>query len=213
MVAGVAAPSYRARASVAQAKALAEVARCDLARGDVADSWIVARHFCLRYGSEVVPLGQGSHHSTVTVGTAVDERHEACITPLHRKIHFETVPVTRRCICKLQGPRLCGVCIVRRRLLDAGGGRLFPEISHALGLVLLKAAAEKLGVERASEWGTHAFHRGWADEAFKSGGATALFYSGDWRGLAAFGYTAAKTPGALAAAEWLVDFQSHLMEV
>ena len=58
------------------------------------------------------------------------------------------------------------------------------------------------------EWGTHAFRRGWADEALRAGGPTALFYSGGWRGVAAFGYVAAQSRGAIAAAEWLVDHRS-----
>ena len=48
--------------------------------------------------------------------------------------------------------------------------------------------------------------RGWADEALQQGGPTALFYSGGWRGVAAFGYTSAKSRGAVAAAEWCIDF-------
>ena len=70
---------------------------------------------------------------------------------------------------------------------------------------MLKVAAELCGFERAMEWGTHAFRRGWADEALRAGGPAALFYSGGWRGVAAFGYVSAQTRGALAAAEWLVD--------
>ena len=52
---------------------------------------------------------------------------------------------------------------------------------------------------------THAFRRGWADEALKERGVAALFHSGGWRGVAAFGYVEAQTRGALAAAEWLID--------
>ena len=41
--------------------------------------------------------------------------------------------------------------------------------------------------------------------ALSWGARGALFYSGGWRGIAAFGYVAAQSRGALAAAEWLVD--------
>jgi hypothetical protein len=40
----------------------------------------------------------------------------------------------------------------------------------------------------------------------KHGGPTALFYSGGWRGIAAFSYASAKSRGALSAAEWLVEY-------
>lgn len=66
-------------------------------------------------------------------------------------------------------------------------------------------SAEQCGIERAMDWGTHAFRRGFADEALRAGGPAALFFSGGWKGIAAFGYVAAKSRGALAAAEWLVN--------
>ena len=47
---------------------------------------------------------------------------------------------------------------------------VFPHVSYAEGLAYLKAAAMLLKLERASEWGTHAFRRGWANEALKGGG-------------------------------------------
>ena len=78
--------------------------------------------------------------------------------------------------------------------------------SYAEGIAYLKAGAAHLKFERASEWGTHAFRRGWANEALKAGGPTALFYSGGWRGIAAFSYVTAQARGAIEAAEWLVEF-------
>ena len=83
---------------------------------------------------------------------------------------------------------------------------MFPHVSYAEGLAYLKAADMLLKLKRASEWGTHAFRRGWANEALNAGGATALFKSGGWRGVAAFSYVEAKARGALEAAEWLVEF-------
>ena len=43
------------------------------------------------------------------------------------------------------------------------GCKLMALVTHR-GRLMLK-------LERASEWGTHAFKRGWANEAFKAGGA------------------------------------------
>ena len=91
--------------------------------------------------------------------------------------------------------------MLKRRFTE---GCIFPNVSYAESLALLKVAAEVCGSERALEWGTHAFRRGWADEALRAGGPAALFYSGGWRGVAAFGYVAAQSRGALLAAAWLV---------
>ena len=75
-----------------------------------------------------------------------------------------------------------------------------------MGLALVKAAASIIGINEPMAWGTHVFRRGWADEALQAGGPSALFFSGGWKGVAAFGYVQAKSKGALQAAEWLVEF-------
>ena len=72
-------------------------------------------------------------------------------------------------------------------------------------LAFLKAAATAMRFENAQHWGIHAFRRGFADDALRAGGPSALFWSGGWRGLAAFGYATAQSRGALAAAEWLIE--------
>ena len=89
---------------------------------------------------------------------------------------------------------------------SAASGRLFPDLTYTEGLAFLKVAAQALAFPNAEGWGTHACRRGWADEALQAGGPTALFYSGGWRGITAFAYTTAKARGALAAAEWLIEF-------
>ena len=91
--------------------------------------------------------------------------------------------------------------------------RLFPEICYTSSLAFLKASAALAGLSEPSTWGTHAFRRGWADEALQAGGPAALFFSGGWKGVAAFGYAQAKTRGALAAAEWLIDHSESEDEV
>ena len=73
---------------------------------------------------------------------------------------------------------------------------------------MLKAVAAVLDFPDAGSWGTHAFRRGWAEDALKAGGPSALFYSGGWRGVAAFAYVDATTRGELGAAEWLVQFSA-----
>ena len=83
---------------------------------------------------------------------------------------------------------------------------IFPGVSYGTALATLKVAALALGFPKAESWGTHAFRRGWADEALMHGGVPALFLSGGWRGVAAFGYASAQAKGAMQAAEWLVEF-------
>ena len=109
----------------------------------------------------------------------------------------------RRCICQLQTPELCGVCALKRQL---GKGALFPSLSYDLALSSLKVAAAGLQFPRAAHWGTHCFRRGWGDEVLAAGGVPALFFSGGWRGVSAFGYASAKSRGAAEAAEFAVDF-------
>ena len=193
---------YKPRADADQARALVRFARKEVGRADIADSWVVARHFCLRYGAEVVPLEQAGAHSAISIDRSATPP-VLTITFFHRKMQHSPVAVVRRCICQLQGRALCGVCVLSSRL---GRAKVFTGLSYAEGLAYLKAGAAHLKFERASEWGTHAFRRGWANEALKAGGPTALFYSGGWRGIAAFSYVTAQARGAIEAAEWLVEF-------
>jgi hypothetical protein len=199
------------RATADQTRRLAQAAEKVFYRKDVADSWIVARHFCLRFGAEVVPLqGCGTHSRVDIVPPSVASARQVSITLFDRKLQKHPVVVTRRCICELQGSRLCGVCVLHRRWVV---GPLFPSLTYADGLALVKAAAAEIGLNQPLTWGTHAFRRGWADEALRAGGPAALFYSGGWKGVAAFGYVAAQSSSALAAAEWLVDFSESESEV
>ena len=194
---------FKPRASAAQTRSLAAAAR-SLGRDDIADSWVVARQFCLRYGAEVVPLHCAGGHSSIEF--TVDKKSQvwtASVTLFRRKMLTAPGVVSRRCICRLQSRQLCGVCILQAR---AGGGRIFPAVTYVEGLAYLKAAAVRLGFERPTDWGTHAFRRGWADEVLREGGPTALFYSGGWKGVTAFAYASARSRSAMEAAEWAVEF-------
>ena len=167
----------------------------------LAESWVVARHFCLRYSSELMHLGSSSVYYVFT--EAEEERKECTITFLRRKCFKEPVSIVRRCICQLQGRTLCGVCSLAA--LSASKPQPFCEVQYPEALAVLKAAAAALGLRTPESWGTRAFRRGFADEALRAGGPQALFFSGGWRGVAAFGYTSAQSRGAMAAAEWLID--------
>ena len=190
----------RVRATAAETKALA---RWCVAFGfvDVGESWVVARHFCLRYG-EVLQIGSST--APVCIEAAEGAPKTVAITFMRRKCYAEPVQVVRKCICRLQGKALCGVCIICSRQADADG-RLFSGVSYSESLATLKIAAQACGFDNASAWGTHAFRRGWATECLQANGPTALFYSGGWRGLSAFAYASARARGGIAAAEFLIE--------
>ena len=110
------------------------------------------------------------------------------LTFYDRKMASEVVPVVRRCICALQGRRLCGVCTLTARL-TADVERIFPDVTYTEGLAFLKLAADLVRLPEPATWGTHCFRRGWADEALQAGGPTAFFYSGGWRGVDTWTFT------------------------
>ena len=194
-------PGFKARASARQTRDLARYVRDTLSEPLLADSFVVARHFCLRYASEVLPLARRSAHSSVDV-VDVAGVPQATLHFHHRKACRGTVAVVRQCICAKQTRELCGVCVLKERASES----FFPGLTYSSALANLKLAAIALGFPKAESWGTHAFRRGWADEALQHGGIPALFFSGGWRGVAAFGYASAQAKGSLQAAEWLVEF-------
>jgi len=164
----------------------------------LASSWAIARQFCLRY-SELLHLGT----SAVSFVFSGEGRKTRAIRFTRRKAYNEPCETTRRCICHLQGRLLCGVCALSS--LGEEAPAPFAGVQYADALAVLKLAAAALQLRSAAAWGTHAFRRGFADEALQQGGPAALFFSGGWKGVAAFGYASAQTRGAVAAAEWLVD--------
>jgi len=200
--AAVATRLFRARASARQTRSLAQHVREVLGDPETADAFVVARQFCFRFASELVPLQADGPNSKVVLSTG-DGLPAASVHLHRRKTYAETTVVSRRCICALQSRQLCGVCVLRGRVQ---AGRVFPALEYRHALAQLKVAALALGFERAGEWGTHAFRRGWADECLAAGGVPALFHSGGWRGVAAFGYASAASRDAATAAEWLVEF-------
>ena len=124
----------------------------------------------------------------------------ACITLALRKCRREPEQLWRKCVCDLQGRRLCGVCVLHRRASRAGS-RVFPDLTYADALSLLKLAAMALTLPRAAEWGTHAFRRGRADEVLRAQGPAAMFAQGGWRSVAAWAYPSARTMCETVAAE------------
>ena len=141
-------------------------------------------------------------HSSIDI--AMDKKTQvwvASVTLFRRKMHTAPVVIVRRCICRLQSRQLCGVCTLRERCAAV---RVFPALTYVEGSAY--AAAVRVNLERPTDWGTHAFRRGWADEVLKEGGPTALSYSGGWRDVTAFACASAKARSAVEAAEWVVEF-------
>lgn len=136
------------------------------------------------------PLGRGPQAG----------KRGACITLALRKCRREPEQLWRKCVCDLQGRRLCGVCVLHRRGSRAGA-LVFPGLTYADSLSLLKLAAMALALPRAAEWGTHAFRRGRADEVLRSQGPAAMFAQGGWRSVAAWAYPSARAMSEIMAAE------------
>ena len=187
----------RVWASATQARGLAIWAG-GAGRQDLALSWVVTRHFCLRY-SETLSLG-----STAAPFRFARGGSEAILTFVRRKCYKAPVDVTRKCICTNGAHALCGVCALAKA--GKASAEPFSHIRYAEALAFLKAGAGALGLPQAQHWGTHAFRRGFANYALRCGGPSALFWSGGWRGLAAFGHATAQSRGEIAAARWFAEY-------
>ena len=55
------------RADAEQTRTLVNCARRNFGRSEIADSWIVARHFCFQYGAEIEAMQTARNHSAVHV--------------------------------------------------------------------------------------------------------------------------------------------------
>lgn len=110
---------FKSRATAAQTRRLAEHVRCVYGDGDVADAFLVARQFCLRFHSEVIGLGGRGHSIVIT--EVVDGVKRAGVRFRERKGHDPAdEPVHwRDCVCAKQGPwchlRVGAVLWVRAR--------------------------------------------------------------------------------------------------
>ena len=173
---------FKARATAGNVRDMAAWLRTYAQREDVADSFIVAWQFCLRFGSEVCGLGD-PRHSEITVEHAGGKpqvgirfaQRKGCMNPDPVGAHAPRnarrgrwagpprVQVWRVCVCGLQGKRLCAVCILHKRYREMAP--VFPDVRYEDALAYVKITASKLGLPRALEWGTHCFRRGRADLA------------------------------------------------
>ena len=194
----------RMRATAQQTRDICRALREQLGAHELADAFVVTRHFCLRFGSETAPLTQLGAHSGIALRCATESKPaRAEITFFNRKMCNTPVVVTRVCACSQGAGGLCGVCVLHRR---CSKGRVFPNVSYSAALQLLKRAAAIAGLPNPTAWGTHCFRRGAADDALRAGGPSALFWSGGWRGVAAFAYASARALGEMNAARFLTEY-------
>ncbi|CAK0862367.1 unnamed protein product, partial [Prorocentrum cordatum] len=87
--AAVATRRFRARASARQTRSLAQHVREVLGDPETADAFVVARQFCFRFASELVPLQADGPHSKVVLST-VDGLPTASVHLHRRKTYTET---------------------------------------------------------------------------------------------------------------------------
>ena len=132
---------FKPRADAEQTRALVNGAKKDFGCSDIANNWIVARHFCLRYGAEVVPMQTVENHSAVHVAEKKNALPVVTLTLFRRKYN-SPVTVVRRCICKLQGTN-----IVRRLRSQNSSGKhslVFLMCWYTESLAYLEAAVMHL---------------------------------------------------------------------
>ena len=80
-------------------------------RADVADAFAVARQFCLRVGSELVPLGDARH--SLLLGDDSKTPIQVCIKFLRRKGHGRTPDYQRRLRAHMPATRANGLAAQR----------------------------------------------------------------------------------------------------
>jgi hypothetical protein len=157
----------RVWASTAQTRALVKWTVI-AGRQDLAHSWTVARHFCLRY-SETLALGTAAAPFRFARSGS-----ECILTFMRRKCYKTPVEVTRRCLCADGAHLLCGVCaLAEAAKADA---EPFSHISYAEALGFLKAGAAALAFPQAPHWGP--MHSGVVLRMMHFGPVGPLLYSG-----------------------------------
>ena len=95
---------------------------------------------------------------------------------------------------------------MQRRFEHSQNGLVFPTLSCADALWQLKDTAAILNWPHPETFGLHAWRRGWGREKFNAGGIPALFESGGWRGVAAWGYLIALGKSEVENAEFVLNW-------
>ena len=91
---------FQPRAVAEQTSALMNCARKDFSRSDIADNWLVTRHFCFKYVQKCAHADSGK-----SLSGARREKGECTpsgyVTSVPSR-NISPLPVGRRCICRLQ---------------------------------------------------------------------------------------------------------------
>ena len=127
-----------------------------------ADSFAICRHFALRFKSEALKLDWDGANCRIALSGST------CTISCVRRTSKsnEKLPIVRSCICELQDPLLCGVCILKNRKCKVGP--LFPSLTYADALWRLKDTAAALNWPDPETWGLHCWRRGYGRDAFQS---------------------------------------------
>ena len=79
-----------------------------------------------------------------------------------------------------------------------------------MALMWLREGASALSWKDPSNWGTHAFRRGAAREAFQYGGLAALMHAGGWKSRGgAMRYLEKRQLSALEQAEYIIELSDE----
>ena len=161
----------------------------------------VARLFLLRVPSECVPLQWRGLHSSVEV-----DGEKAIITLSSRKNSRVPVVLTRTCVCRTSGPKLCAVhwLLRMRSRPQPSNGNIFTTSSSQFASKIKEYSVE-LNFPMGMRMSSHAFRRGMAQEIIDHGGSLAvLLRAGDWSSSAFLSYLRHSQPEDAAAAQTII---------
>ena len=173
----------------------------------------VARHYMFRVQSELVPLQEDGQAKCFEGGRTWHSRVEihgrdATVHLRIRKTEPHGAVVARTCVCKSQGPILCGPCSLRAQIMENRPASRDPslpvfDLDQRRSIDDLRRWAAAVGAERPS-W--HAMRRGMATDMLKSGSSVAqIVTAGGWRSTAFIRYFLREDIDREAACNFVVD--------
>ena len=152
---------FQPRADAEQTSALMNCARKDFGRSDIADNWLVTRHFCFKYVQKCAHADSGK-----SLSGARREKGECTPSGYVNSVpsrNISPLPVGRRCICRLQDEHCAALAFSG---LEWETFACFPHVLCTEGLAYLKTAAVRRNLEEpanenacVSAW--------WANEALE----------------------------------------------
>ena len=133
---------FQPRADAEQTSALMNCARKDFGRSDIADNWLVTRHFCFKCVQKCAHADSGK-----SLSGARREKGECTpsgyVTSVPSR-NISPLPVKRRCICRLQDEHCAALAFSG---LEWETFASFPHVLCTEGLSYLKTAAVRRNLE------------------------------------------------------------------